>query len=74
MSRATLITLNLLLTVLAAILFIHTGALFFMGLAFVNCCGALVYLGKNRGFAIFFILLGLVGMIFTVYQAIDYFG
>ena len=58
---------------ICAVLYIHTDAMFYVGLMFVSSAVSLCLLGKNKGFVLFFMILALIGVIFTAYQAFIYF-
>ena len=74
MSNRGLGLLSLTFIILSAILFIRTGALFYAGLIGLNSSGMLAHLGSNRGFKLVFMIVGLIFLIFTVYQAAIYFS
>ena len=74
MGNKILVILSILFLILSIIFFINTGSLFYAGLIFVNCCAALCLLGRNRGFVLFFMIVGAIGMIFTAYQGWIYFS
>ena len=74
MNNRLLGALAIFFIILSVIFYINTGALFYAGLILVNCCAAFCMLGRNRGFVLFFMLLGTLGMIFTAYQGTIYFS
>ena len=74
MSNRILAILSMLFLILSIIFFSNTGALFYAGLICVNGAAVMCFLSKNRAFVTFFIILGLIGMIFSAYHGILYFS
>ena len=74
MSNKILALPAILFLILSIIFFINTGSPFYAGLIFVNCAAVMCFLCRNRTLVNVFLILGLIGMIFTTYHGILYFS